>query len=90
LANEGKTCWFDCHRRFLPTDHAFWRNKNFFKKRKVERDEPPHILPPTQVWHNIRDLPKVTETATTKYTWIWGMTPLDKKKYLLGSSLLEI
>ena len=57
----GKTCWFDCHHRFLPTDHAFRRNKNAFRKGEVERDEPPHILTPTQVWCRVRDLPKVTE-----------------------------
>ena len=34
LANGGKTSWFDYHRRFLPTDHAFRRNTNAFKKEK--------------------------------------------------------
>ncbi|RZC08939.1 hypothetical protein D0Y65_015588 [Glycine soja] len=41
LANGGKTYWFDCHRRFLPSDHAFRRNKNAFKNGELERDEPP-------------------------------------------------
>jgi len=63
LANGGKTSWFDCHCRFLPSDHAFRRNKNAFKKREVKRDEPPHMLTPTQVWRRVRDLPKVTETS---------------------------
>ena len=32
LANGRKTSWFDYHRRILPSDHAFRRNKNAFKK----------------------------------------------------------
>jgi len=63
LANGGKTYWFDCHRRFLPSDHAFRRNKNAFKNGELERDEPPCMLTPTQVWHRVRDFPKVTETG---------------------------
>ena len=63
LANKGKTCWFDCHRRFLPTGHAFRRNKNAFRRGELERDEPPHILTHTQAWHKVRDLSKVTETG---------------------------
>ena len=59
LANGGKTSWFDCHRRFLPTDHAFRRNKNAFKKWEVERDEPPSMLTLIQVWRRVRDFPKV-------------------------------
>ena len=58
---RGKTSWFNCHRRFLPTNHAFRRNKNVFKKGEVERDEPPCMLTPTQVWRRVRDFPKVTE-----------------------------
>ena len=63
MANKGKTCWFDCHRRFLPTGHAFRRNKNAFRRGELERDEPPHILTHTQAWHKVRDLSKVTETG---------------------------
>ena len=63
LANGGKNSWFDCHHRFLPSDHAFRRNKNALKKGKVERDEPPRMLKPTQVWRRVGDLPKVTEVG---------------------------
>ena len=49
LENVRKTSWFDYHRRFLPSDHAFRRNKNAFKKGEVERDEPSHMLTLTQV-----------------------------------------
>ena len=44
LANGGKTSWFDYHHRFLPSDHAFRRNKNAFKKGEVERDDLPRML----------------------------------------------
>ena len=63
LANGGKTSWFDWHRRFLPSDYAFRRNKNAFKKGELERDEPPRTLTPTQVWHRVGDLPKITKTS---------------------------
>jgi len=32
LHHGGKNSWFDSHRRFLPNDHSFRRNKNAFKK----------------------------------------------------------
>jgi len=63
LENGGKACWFDCNCIFLPSDHAFRRNKNAFKKGEVERDEPLRMLIPTQVWHRVGDLPKVTQTG---------------------------
>jgi len=30
LDNSRKFSWFDCHRQFLPMDHAYRRNKNAF------------------------------------------------------------
>ena len=49
LENGGKFSWFDSHRRFLPSDYAFRRNKNAFKKGEVEKDEPRPMLTSTQV-----------------------------------------
>ena len=38
LANGGKAYFFDCHRRFLPLNHRYRKNrKNFFVGR-VEKD----------------------------------------------------
>jgi len=44
-----KSCWFDCHRRFLPSDNPFRRNTRAFCKGKVEMDEPPPRLTPSQL-----------------------------------------
>ena len=39
LKHGGKSCWFDCHRQFLPADHPFRRQKDAFLKNRKERDE---------------------------------------------------
>ncbi|XP_058776694.1 uncharacterized protein LOC131651025 [Vicia villosa] len=54
----GKSSWFDCHRRFLPTNHEFRRNKDAFRKGIKVKDLPPPRLSSTQVWNNVCDLPK--------------------------------
>jgi len=36
-----KTCWFDCHRRFLRRNHSYRRNKTLFRKNKTICDPPP-------------------------------------------------
>ena len=61
-----KSCWFDCHRRFLAIDHPFRRNKKAFRKAEVETDRPPPRLTPSQVWRRVKDYPKVTETGVTR------------------------
>jgi hypothetical protein len=44
LINGGKTSFFDYHRRFLPTNHRFRKNKKVFFVRKVEKDVAPPRL----------------------------------------------
>lgn len=47
LACSGKQSWFDNHRKFLPPDHVFRRNKQAFAaflKNKVVIDEPPEMM----------------------------------------------
>ena len=34
--NFHKVCYFDCHRQFLPLNHAYRRNKKSFKKFGIE------------------------------------------------------
>ncbi|CAN6829086.1 unnamed protein product [Brassica oleracea] len=41
LKNGRKTCWFDCHRRFLPPDNTYRRSKTSFTKNKQVFDGPP-------------------------------------------------
>ncbi len=41
---HNKTCWFDCHRQFLPTRHMFRKNKKAFLKDKEEVNHAPNRL----------------------------------------------
>ncbi|XP_029128330.1 uncharacterized protein LOC114916203 [Cajanus cajan] len=66
LKNATKPSWFDSHRRFLSSDHAFRRNKNAFKKGEVEIDGPPTMLTPEEVWHRVMNLPKVIEDGVLR------------------------
>ncbi|XP_045824924.1 uncharacterized protein LOC123917287 [Trifolium pratense] len=59
LENSGKATWFDSHRRFLPFDHPFRRNKNAFVKGEIETREPPQNLTSEQVWDKVKGMPKV-------------------------------
>ncbi|KAL0458076.1 UNVERIFIED_CONTAM: hypothetical protein Slati_0434800 [Sesamum latifolium] len=36
LQYDRKTCYFDCHRQFLPEQHPYRRNKKAFSKNRVE------------------------------------------------------
>jgi hypothetical protein len=38
LANEGKTSFFYCHRRFLPLNHKYRKNRKDFFVSRVEKD----------------------------------------------------
>ncbi|CAK8543131.1 unnamed protein product [Lathyrus sativus] len=57
----GKSLWFDCHRRFLPLDHVFRRNKTDFKKDVRVKDLPPPRLSPEEIWNRVSKLPKFTD-----------------------------
>lgn len=41
LRNGQKPCWFDCHRRLLPPEHAFRKSLNGFRKGTEIFDPPP-------------------------------------------------
>ncbi|KAL1219675.1 hypothetical protein V5N11_032323 [Cardamine amara subsp. amara] len=43
LTHGRKSSWFDCHRRFLGSNHVYRRNKRSFRKNKVVRDGPPPV-----------------------------------------------
>ncbi|XP_048622406.1 uncharacterized protein LOC125591721 [Brassica napus] len=40
LKHGQKSCWFDCHRRFLPPNHPYRRNRRLFRKNRVVHDDP--------------------------------------------------
>ncbi|XP_047165266.1 uncharacterized protein LOC124834592 [Vigna umbellata] len=66
LSYGRKSSWFDCHRRFLPIDHPFRRNKKAFRKGQVETDLPLPKLIGSHIWRRVKDYPKVTESGQNK------------------------
>ena len=48
LKYGGKNLWFDCHRRFLDSNHPFSHKRYGFKKNVVENDEAPIRLKVTK------------------------------------------
>ncbi|XP_048591404.1 uncharacterized protein LOC125576096 [Brassica napus] len=51
LTNGRKTCWFDCHRRFLPPNHPLRKNrKDFLKGKNAVNEDPPDSLTGEQVY----------------------------------------
>jgi len=52
LPNGRKTCWFDCHQRFLPHSHPLRKNKKDFRKGKDASTEyPPESLTSEQIYY---------------------------------------
>ncbi|KAL8107763.1 hypothetical protein AgCh_024241 [Apium graveolens] len=49
LQKGRKPCWFDYHHRFLPENHPFRRNRENFRKGKVENDSPVPQLSGTEM-----------------------------------------
>lgn len=43
LPKSGKQSWFDNHRKFLPMNHPWSRNKKNLSKNKVVDASPPNI-----------------------------------------------
>jgi len=44
LRNGGKASFFDCHRRFLPHNHWYRKNRKYFFVGRVKKDvAPPHL-----------------------------------------------
>lgn len=66
LKHGGKKSWFNCHRRFLPKDHEFRRNTSAFLKNQTDFEDPPATLSPEEMWHRVRDIPKVTDSPSFK------------------------
>ena len=55
LKHKRKTCWFDCHRRFLPPDHPYRRSTTLFTKNKKVFDGPPPEVSGSDVVEQLRD-----------------------------------
>ncbi|XP_025692615.1 uncharacterized protein [Arachis hypogaea] len=63
LSHGGKASWFDCHRRFLPTNHPYRRNKNDFRKNKIESEEAPTRLSGLEIWQRVKGLGKISDNG---------------------------
>jgi len=63
LEYGGKQSWFDCHRKFLPYNHPFRRNKVNFYKNTIDMNEPPRRLSGEQVWEKVLGFPKITQSG---------------------------
>ena len=68
LKNGRKSCWFDCHRRFLPLAHPYRRNKTLFRHKKIVRDGPPPYLTGQQIEADI-DYYGAQETVKVGGNW---------------------
>ena len=55
LKNSRKTCWFDCHRRFLPHDHPYRKSKTLFTKNKRVFDSSPEEVSGKKLVEQLRD-----------------------------------
>ncbi|XP_048617051.1 uncharacterized protein LOC106405520 [Brassica napus] len=53
LKNGRKTSWFYCHRRFLPINHPYRRNKKLFWSKRVVRDTAPPYLSKEEIEKDI-------------------------------------
>uniref|UniRef100_A0A8R7TUQ9 Transposase-associated domain-containing protein n=1 Tax=Triticum urartu TaxID=4572 RepID=A0A8R7TUQ9_TRIUA len=56
LKNGRKPCWFDCHRRFLPINHACRRSVKCFRKKKTVLNPPPKPLSGEEVYEQLKSL----------------------------------
>jgi hypothetical protein len=56
LKNGQKPCWFDCHRRFLPTRHEVCRSVTCFHKKTKIPDPPPKYMMGDEVHEQLHSL----------------------------------
>ena len=67
ISKNGKQSWFDTHRKFLPADQIFQRNRYAFCKNMVVTDTTPPILTGNEILHLITNLglKKVTQIGAS-------------------------
>jgi len=68
LKHGRKSCWFDCHRRFLSMHHPYRKNKKLFRKNKIVRLPPPVYLSGNDLFENI-DYYGAQETCKRGGNW---------------------
>ncbi|CAH9111690.1 unnamed protein product [Cuscuta epithymum] len=99
LKNSRKPSYFDCHRRFLPQNHPYRKDKKSFLKGRVERDPPPPRLTGYQILNRVQHIPSAidepleypygykTDHKWTKKSIFWE---LPYWKYLLIRHNLDV
>ncbi|CAH9102091.1 unnamed protein product [Cuscuta europaea] len=61
LKFNGKPSYFDCHHKFLPTNHRYRRGTKSFIKGRVVRDPPPPRLTGKQILNRVRRIPSAVQ-----------------------------
>ncbi|CAH9080101.1 unnamed protein product [Cuscuta epithymum] len=61
LKHSRKPSYFDCHRKFLPANHRYRRDKKSFLKGRTVRDPPPPRLSGDQLLNRVRRIPTAME-----------------------------
>ncbi|KAK1378582.1 hypothetical protein POM88_025326 [Heracleum sosnowskyi] len=69
LSHGEKPTWFDNHRKFLPANHPFRKNKNWFTKGKTVSESAPPIRTGEDVFQEIESLGlmKITELGSDEH-----------------------
>ncbi|KAK1379955.1 hypothetical protein POM88_026699 [Heracleum sosnowskyi] len=69
LSHGGKPTWFDNHRKFLPANHPFRKNKNWFTKGNTVSESAPPIRTGEDVFQEIESLGlmKITELGSDEH-----------------------
>ena len=90
LRHGRKPCWFDCHRRFLPSDHPFRRQKNAFKAGTTETEGPSSRLSGIEILRRLRYFPDVLTDARspTPFRGFGKDHNWTKEIYFLGTTVL--
>jgi len=64
-----KACWFDCHRRFLPSDHEFRFQANAFRKNTVVLEEARRYLTGEEIFAQMNRFVADTENYGILHNW---------------------
>ncbi|KAL1200889.1 hypothetical protein V5N11_016517 [Cardamine amara subsp. amara] len=94
LRNGRKSCWFDCHRWFLPSDNPYRRSRTLFTKSKKVFDAPPPEIDRYNLLEQLRDFgaDRTPDCGGNGHEHVYGAGEVHnwhKKSIFLGSALLE-
>ncbi|CAH9112927.1 unnamed protein product [Cuscuta epithymum] len=96
LKNSRKQSYFDCHRKFLPLNHPYRKDKKSFIMDRIERDPPPLRLTRYQIYDCVQNIPfaiddplEYPDGYLTHHKWtmksiFFGIAILEKYSHTLG------